>query len=111
MKTKYGDYQKESAKTRMLVKTSHPVVYPTLGLLNEAGELAGKVKKILRDKDGEISAEDVRKLEGELGDVLWYFTQVCSELGLTLEEVAESNLAKLKDRVKRGVIQGEGDYR
>ena len=111
MQTKYGDYQQQSAKTRLSVKTAHPVVYPVLGLLNEAGELAGKVKKILRDKDGEISDEDVRKLEGELGDVLWYFTQVCSELGLTLEEVAERNLEKLRDRKKRGVIQGEGDER
>lgn len=111
MQTKYGDYQQESAKTRLQVKTSHPVVYPVLGLLNEAGELAGKVKKILRDKGGKIDVREVERLKGELGDVLWYFTQVCSELGLTLEEVAESNLVKLRDRKKRGVIKGEGDER
>lgn len=108
---KYGDYQKASRKTAMEVDTSHPVVYPTLGLLNEAGELAGKIKKVLRDKGGKISKGEVKRLKGELGDVLWYFTQVCTELGLTLEEVAESNLDKLFDRQKRGVLQGEGDER
>lgn len=111
MKTKFGDYQQESAKTRLSVKTSHPVVYPVLGLLNEAGELAGKVKKILRDKDGKIDERERERLKGELGDVLWYFTQVCTELDLTLEEVAEANLEKLRDRKKRGVIKGEGDER
>ena len=111
MRTKYGEYQEESAKTRMSVKTSHPVVYPTLGLVNEAGELAGKIKKILRDKEGEISKKEVERLKGELGDVLWYFAQVCTELDLTMEEVAEANLEKLRDRQKRGVLQGEGDER
>ena len=112
MKTKkYGDYQKASRKTAGEVDTSHPVVYPTLGLLNEAGELAGKIKKILRDRDGKIDKEDVRKLKGELGDVLWYFTQLCTELGLSLEDVAESNLDKLFDRLERGVIKGDGDER
>lgn len=111
MKTKYGGYQVESKKTALRVETSHPVVYPTLGLLNEAGELAGKIKKILRDKDGKIDSREVERLKGELGDVLWYFTQICSELGLTLEEVAEANLKKIFDRKKRGVIKGEGDER
>jgi NTP pyrophosphatase (non-canonical NTP hydrolase) len=111
MRVKQGDYQQESKKTALRVETSHPVVYPTLGLLNEAGEFAGKIKKILRDKNGKIDAAEVRRLKGELGDVLWYFTQICSELGLTLEEVAESNLEKLFDRKSRGVIKGEGDER
>jgi NTP pyrophosphatase (non-canonical NTP hydrolase) len=111
MRTKWGDYQSESKKTALRVQTSHPVVYPTLGLLNEAGELAGKVKKILRDKDGRIDDHEVDRLKGELGDVLWYFTQICTELGLTLEEVAEANLEKIFDRKKRGVIKGEGDER
>ena len=112
MKTKkYDDYQKSSRKTAMEVDTSHPVVYPTLGLLNEAGELAGKVKKILRDKGGKIGEADIKGLKGELGDVLWYFTQVCTELGLKIEDVAEANLDKLFDRLERGVIKGEGDER
>ncbi len=112
MKTKkYEDYQKESRKTWMRVKTDHPITYPTIGLANEVGEVIGKIKKILRDKNGIISKEDKIALCDELGDVLWYFTQICTELGLTLEEVAEKNLDKLFSRKKRGKIHGEGDNR
>lgn len=112
MKTKkYKDYQKESRKTWSYVKTEHALTYPTLGLLNESGEFAGKVKKIFRDKKGKISKEDKEALKGELGDVFWYFTQICTELGLSLEDVAEANLDKLFSRLKRNKIKGEGDNR
>ena len=87
------------------------VIYPTLGLVNEAGEVAGKIKKVFRDKDGEISAETREALKAELGDVLWYLAQTCTELEISLDEVAESNLTKLLDRQARGKIQGDGDNR
>ena len=87
------------------------LIYPTLGLVNEAGEFAGKIKKIFRDKKGEVSDEDKEMLKGELGDVLWYFTQICTELDMTIEEVADANLDKLFSRLKRGKIGGEGDRR
>ncbi len=87
------------------------LAYPTLGLVNEAGEVAGKVKKIYRDKNGIVSEEDREALKAELGDVLWYFTQICTELGLTLEEVAEANLEKLFSRLERNKLGGEGDNR
>jgi NTP pyrophosphatase (non-canonical NTP hydrolase) len=89
----------------------HPIVYPTMGLANEVGEVAGKIKKIFRDKNGEISEADRQALKEELGDVLWYLTQICTELDLTLEEVAATNLTKLFSRLERGTIQGEGDNR
>jgi NTP pyrophosphatase (non-canonical NTP hydrolase) len=108
---KYSDYQKESRKTWRLVKVEGPLAYPTLGLVNEAGEVAGKVKKIYRDKNGIITPEDKEALKAELGDVLWYFTQICTELGLTLEEVAEANLEKLFSRLERNKLGGEGDDR
>ncbi len=108
---KYKDYQRQSRKTWSYVSVEGPIAYPTLGLLNEAGELAGKIKKIYRDKKGIVSKEDKEALKGELGDILWYFTQICTELDLTLEEVAEGNLDKLLSRLKRNKIQGEGDNR
>ncbi len=108
---KLNDYQRESRKTWNLIRTDHPIVYPTLGLVNEAGELAGKVKKIFRDKGGQISAEDREALKYELGDVLWYLAQIATELNLSLQEVAESNLEKLFSRLERGKIRGEGDNR
>ena len=107
----FATYQQESRKTWSLIHTDHPIVYPTLGLVNEAGEVAGKVKKIFRDKGGVITEADRQALKGELGDVLWYLTQICTELDLTLEEIAAHNLEKLFDRLERGVIRGDGDER
>ncbi len=106
-----NDYQKASRKTWGVVEMNHPIVYPTLGLVNESGELAGKVKKIFRDSGGVISDADRDDLKAELGDVLWYLTQICSELGLSLQEVAEANIEKLYSRLERGVIGGSGDHR
>ena len=107
----FNRYQELSRKTWRLVHTDHPIVYPTLGLVNEAGEVAGKIKKIFRDRNGAPSEEDRQALKSELGDVLWYLAQICTELDLTLEEVAAYNLEKLFDRQARGKIQGDGDQR
>ena len=106
-----NDYQNQSRKTWGLIHTDHPIVYPTLGLANEAGEVAGKVKKIFRDKGGQISEADRQALKDELGDVLWYLAQICTELDLTLQEVAEANLSKLFSRLERGTLGGDGDNR
>jgi len=104
-------YQTESRKTWSLVHTDHAIVYPTLGLVNEAGEVAGNIKKRYRYKEGVISGADRAALKSELRAVLWYLTQICKELDLSLEEVAEQNIEKLFDRLERGVIRGEGDVR
>lgn len=107
----FQTYQQESRKTWGIIEMNDPIVYPTLGLVNEAGEVAGKIKKIFRDKKGIISEADREGLKHELGDVLWYLTQICTELDLSLEEVAEANLVKLFARLDRGTIQGDGDHR
>ena len=92
----FARYQQESRKTWSEIPTDHPIVYPTLGLTNEAGEVAGKIKKIFRDKGGQITPD---------------LTQICTELDLTLEEVAEANLTKLFSRQARGTLYGNGDIR
>jgi NTP pyrophosphatase (non-canonical NTP hydrolase) len=107
----FSDYQTKSRKTAKYPPIGHPVIYPTLGLANEAGEVAGKVKKIFRDKGGQIGPTERAALESELGDVLWYLAQVCTELGLSLDEVAEHNIEKLYSRLERGAIGGDGDNR
>jgi NTP pyrophosphatase (non-canonical NTP hydrolase) len=107
----FSDYQARSRKTANYPSIGHPVIYPTLGLTNEAGEVAGKIKKIFRDKSGVISAADLEALKGELGDVLWYLAQVCTELEISLDDVAEHNLEKLFSRLQRGRIGGQGDDR
>lgn len=107
----FTDYQTKSRRTAKYPSIGHQVIYPTLGLTNEAGEVAGKIKKIFRDKNGVIGEEERAALKGELGDVLWYLAQVCTELNLSLDEVAEHNIAKLYDRMTRGKISGDGDNR
>ena len=107
----FTDYQTKSRATAKYPAIGHAVIYPTLGLVNEAGEVAGKIKKVFRDKNGEISPEAREALKAELGDVLWYLAQTCTELELSLDNVAESNLTKLLDRQARGKIQGDGDNR
>ena len=107
----FNTYQRESRKTWSLINTDHAIVYPTLGLANEAGEVAGKVKKIFRDRGGVISEGDREALKQELGDVLWYLAQICTELDLSLQEVAEANLTKLFSRLERNAIGGDGDNR
>ncbi|GAB4418058.1 MAG: nucleoside triphosphate pyrophosphohydrolase family protein [Anaerolineales bacterium] len=107
----FNDYQKKSRKTAKYPAIGHAIIYPALGLVNEAGEVAGKIKKIFRDKDGQISEETKSMLKAELGDVLWYLAQLATELGLSLDEVAEYNLEKLYSRLERGTIRGDGDAR
>lgn len=107
----FDAYQQAAARTGALIAIDHPIVYPTLGLANEAGEVAGKVKKIFRDQQGQISDADREALALELGDVLWYLSEICTRLGIRLEDVAARNIAKLADRESRGVLSGEGDLR
>ncbi len=107
----FNDYQRESRKTAGYPPIGHGVIYPILGLTNEAGEVAGKIKKIFRDKDGHIGDAEREALKAELGDVLWYLAQVATELDLSLQDIADANLAKLFDRLERGKIQGDGDNR
>ncbi len=108
----FNEYQKESRKTAtyptMLGAT---FVYPTLGLVGESGEVAEKVKKIFRDSKGEMTGDQRAAIVLELGDVLWYLSQLATELGADLNDVAEKNLEKLFSRKDRGVLHGSGDAR
>jgi len=107
----FADYQRRAARTGGAVDVNHPIVYPTLGLTNEAGEVAGKVKKIFRDRDGHVTDDDRAALTLEIGDVLWYLAELCTQLGVSLDDVAAANLRKLEDRTMRGKLAGDGDYR
>lgn len=87
------------------------LLYTVLGLNGEAGEVADKVKKILRDDDGVLSNDKADDIAKELGDVLWYAAMVADELGFGLEYVAKRNIDKLQSRKLREVITGSGDNR
>lgn len=82
-----------------------------LGLSGEAGEATDKFKKIVRDKNGEVSEEDKAEIVKELGDVLWYLALTSAYLGVPFNEVAEKNIAKLASRKQRGTLEGSGDNR
>lgn len=103
-----NDYQKEASTTALY---KDKLIYPTLGLCGEAGEISNKVKKILRDSGGELLPEVRNDLIKELGDVLWYVSAIATDLNVDLQEVAISNIEKLKDRMSRNKISGSGDNR
>lgn len=108
---KINEYQKQALGTAIYPNKGDNIVYPTLGLCGEAGEVAEKVKKLIRDRDGVMNDEWKATTAMELGDVLWYASSVANELGFTLEEVAQMNLDKLNSRKERNVIKGDGDNR
>ena len=101
----FDGYQ-DFAETTAIYPEDKALEYLALGLTSEAGEVAGKVKKLIRD--GEMSVEDLAK---ELGDVVWYVSQLCTELDLYFSDVMGLNVGKLSDRLQRGVIGGNGDSR
>lgn len=104
-------YQDAARRTAAYPDVGANPVYPTLGLSGEAGEVADKVKKVLRDRGGVFDDPTREAIKLELGDVLWYVAQLASELGYELEEVATANLDKLASRAARGRIGGSGDHR
>jgi len=120
----FKEYQKKAVTTALYIKSweeNYPYLpnevkkvialsYVTLGL-GEVGEIQNKMKKIIRDTTGQISEDFKKDISKEIGDVLWYCANICEELNLNLQKVAEENLEKLFSRKKRGVIQGSGDNR
>ncbi len=104
-------YQKTSRKTAIYPDRGKNIIYPTLGLAGEVGEVVEKVKKSIRDDGGKITKERKDGLIKELGDVLWYVAQIAAELKVSLNDVAKGNLEKLKSRQDRGALHGSGDDR
>lgn len=106
----FDQYQEKAISTR-LYPQEMAIPYCALGLVGESGEVAEKVKKIIRDKGGELSDEDREALSYELGDVLWYITDFADQLGFSLKEIAQRNHQKLASRESRGKLGGSGDNR
>lgn len=107
----FKEYQEKSRKTAIYPNQGNNFIYTTLGLVGESGEIAEKIKKVIRDGDGTITEEKRIELNKELGDVLWYLSQMASELKLSLDDIAENNIKKLYSRKERGKLQGDGDNR
>ena len=105
-----SEYQRLSRRTAGYPREAW-LTYPALGLAGEAGEVAEHAKKTIRDDGGSVSEERRAAMAAELGDVLWYVSQLATELDLQLDDIAQGNLDKLLSRQQRGVISGEGDNR
>ena len=105
-----NEYQQRALETAIYTEDKK-IIYPTLGLTGEAGEVADKVKKVLRDNNQVFDDERRKAIALELSDVMWYCATLANDLGYTLQEIAEMNYEKLSSRQKRGKINGNGDYR
>ena len=107
----FTEYQNLALATAIYPK-KYETIYPALGLCGEAGEVAEKIKKSIRDGLHNWPDEQFKEeLTKELGDVLWYISALASDLDISLNEIAENNLQKLASRKKRNMIGGSGDNR
>ena len=112
MSLSFNDYQERTADTAIYPGQGDVMGLAYVGLgLGEAGEVQGKIKKVLRDDAGQITDEKRAAIAKELGDMLWYVSQTASELGVNLGDIAQANLDKLAGRKERGTLQGSGDER
>lgn len=103
-----NEYQNLALETAVYPQ---PIIYPTLGLTGEAGEVSDKIKKVLRDNNSQFTADKKFEIAKEIGDVLWYCATLSHDLGYTLEDIARMNYEKLHSRQERGKLHGSGDNR
>ena len=105
------DMYQQVAKQTAIYPREQAIIYPTLGLTGEAGEVANKVKKIIRDDGNKINEGLVQEISAEIGDCLWYISVLAHDIGIKLSDIANANLIKLANRKEKGTIHGSGDTR
>ncbi len=108
-----NEYQKKAISTAVYPK-KYKIIYPAIGVGDEAGEVLGKVKKWMRGDDGKgkkMNAERKEKITDEMGDVLWYLAALANDLGVSFDDIAKANINKLQLRKKKDKIKGSGDKR
>jgi len=105
------DMYQKVALTTAIYPREQAIIYPTLGLTGEAGEVANKVKKIIRDGTNKNDEGLVQDLSAEIGDCLWYIAVLADDIGIKLSDIANINLEKLHKRKEKGTIHGSGDNR
>ena len=106
-----NEYQTLALRTASPKEKKNELFHLLLGLCGEAGEIAEKAKKIVRDHDSDFSQFDTADLTKELGDVLWHVAVIANYFDIELESVGDTNIKKLASRLERGVLGGSGDNR
>ena len=107
----FDEYQKLAGEMAIYPNQGKNLIYPVLGLTGEAGEVSGKLSKVLRDHGGVLGDGHAEEIKKELGDVLWFVAQISTELGVSMKDVAAGNIKKLQSRKERGKLTGDGDNR
>ncbi len=105
------DMYQQVAKSTAIYPREQAIIYPTLGLTGEAGEVANKVKKIIRDGSNKNDEKLVSEIKAEIGDCLWYIAVLADDFNIKLSDIASANIEKLANRQKKGTIHGSGDTR
>ncbi len=109
----FNEYQKQASQTATFEgkQEEFKLMYLALGIAGEAGEIAEKIKKIIRNDNGVVSDEKRDSLKQEIGDVLWYLSQLARVLDIPFADAAQANIKKILDRQARGVLKSTGDTR
>jgi len=105
------DMYQKVALTTAIYPREQAIIYPTLGLTGEAGEVANKVKKIIRDGSDSKDEKLVSEIKAEIGDCLWYIAVLADDFDIKLSDIASTNIEKLANRKKNNTIHGSGDTR
>ena len=105
------DMYQKVALTTAIYPREQAIIYPTLGLTGEAGEVANKVKKIIRDGSDSKDEKLVSEIKAEIGDCLWYIAVLADDFDIKLSDIASANIEKLATRKSKGTIHGSGDNR
>jgi NTP pyrophosphatase (non-canonical NTP hydrolase) len=107
----FNSYQEKARETAIYPNMGNEFTYPALGLVGEAGEIANKLKKVIRDNGGVLTDAVRQAVRDEIGDCLWYIAQLATEMGADLGDIAQGNIDKLQSRKERGTLTGSGDNR
>ena len=107
----FDEYQKLALRTARAKTAQHELFHLTMGLVGEAGEVAEKIKKVIRDNDSDEAFIDIENMSKELGDVLWHVAVLANYFDIPFDKIANDNIEKLASRLKRGTLGGSGDNR
>lgn len=106
----FNEYKREAIRTA-IYPHNYKIIYPALGMCGECGEVVEKIKKVIRDNQGIFDTDKTKEIEKELGDVLWYIANICNDLNIDFDNVAQNNINKINARLQNNTLHGKGDNR